>query len=250
TLVLFMLWVLAALAILCSSRLSMLPTMIICFGVFLLGLMSDYFFGRPAHGGAFLTSGDILLWTPPNGSGKEFAAFRVESRGVRSLPPDSVSVRLSLSTGKSQPNHLDKNGHLVLGSAREGDSDDALRKDFRAGQQCIISFAAIRDELTPYYIARVLHEEKGRHANAADFIKALRIRGVDMEEGIFTDLKSGGRTPENLANDLAKEHKLTDIFPGNLAFWVYPEGEGGELAMKSGQGVSASDVSAVVEPGA
>ena len=249
-LVLFMLWVLAALAILCSTQLSVMPTMIICFGVFLLGLMSDYFFGRPAQGGAFLTSGDVLLWTPPNDSEKEFPAFRVEPRGVRSLPPDSVSVRMGLSTGKSRPNFLDKNGHLVLSSAREGDSDDALRNDFRAGQKCIISFATIRDELTPYYIARVLREEKGQHANAADFIRSLRIRGVDMEEGIFAELKSGDRTPEDLAEDLAKQHKLADIFPGNLAFWVYPEGEGGELAMKAGQSGGASNVSAVVERGA
>jgi ABC-2 type transport system permease protein len=51
-LILFALWVLAAIALACSTRLDMIATLSICTGVFLLGLMSDYFFGqRAAHGG-------------------------------------------------------------------------------------------------------------------------------------------------------------------------------------------------------
>jgi ABC-type transport system involved in multi-copper enzyme maturation permease subunit len=50
-LVLFALWILAALALACSTRLDTIPTLAICSGLFLLGLMSDYFFGqRAAHG--------------------------------------------------------------------------------------------------------------------------------------------------------------------------------------------------------
>ena len=248
-LVLFMLWVLAALALLCSTQLGMMPTLLICIGLFLLGLMNDYFFGRPAQGGAFVTSGDILLWAPPDKNEGEFAAFRVEPRGVESLPPDPMSVRLALSTGQSQPNDIDGNGQLVLGSASEGDSEDAPKKDFRVGQQCIISFSTIRDNLAPYYISRVLKEEMNRHADAKGFIRALRMRGVDMEETVFDELKRGGRQPDEIAGDLAKEHKLTDIFPGNLAFWVYPEGNG-QLAMKAGQGGGATGISVPVETGA
>src|SRR5581483_1036057 len=44
-LVLFALWVLAGLALACSTRLEMIPTLAICSGVFLLGLMSQYLFG-------------------------------------------------------------------------------------------------------------------------------------------------------------------------------------------------------------
>jgi hypothetical protein len=47
-LILFALWVLAALAIACATRFEMIPTLAICTGVFLLGLMSDYLFGRRA----------------------------------------------------------------------------------------------------------------------------------------------------------------------------------------------------------
>ena len=55
-LILFALWVLAAVAIACSTRLDTIPTLAICSGVFLIGLMSDYFFGRHAETGAWWAS--------------------------------------------------------------------------------------------------------------------------------------------------------------------------------------------------
>ena len=45
-LILMALWLLAAIALACSTRLDMLPTLAICAAVFLLGVMSDYLFGR------------------------------------------------------------------------------------------------------------------------------------------------------------------------------------------------------------
>jgi hypothetical protein len=48
-LVLFALWILAALALACSTRLDMIPTLAICSALFLAGLMSDYLFGRRAE---------------------------------------------------------------------------------------------------------------------------------------------------------------------------------------------------------
>jgi hypothetical protein len=47
-LVLFALWILAAVALACSTRLDMIPTLAVCTAVFMLGLMSDYLFGRRA----------------------------------------------------------------------------------------------------------------------------------------------------------------------------------------------------------
>jgi len=47
-LVLFALWILAAIALACSTRLDTIPTLAICSALFLLGLMSDYLFGRLA----------------------------------------------------------------------------------------------------------------------------------------------------------------------------------------------------------
>ncbi len=47
-LILFALWILAGLALACSTRLDIIPTLAICSGLFLLGIMSDYLFGRRA----------------------------------------------------------------------------------------------------------------------------------------------------------------------------------------------------------
>lgn len=52
-LILFALWVLSGLAILCSTRLEMISTLAICTAVFLLGLVSDYFFGPKAQQGSW-----------------------------------------------------------------------------------------------------------------------------------------------------------------------------------------------------
>lgn len=45
-LILFALWILAGIALACSTRWEMVPTLAICSGIFLVGLMSDYLFGR------------------------------------------------------------------------------------------------------------------------------------------------------------------------------------------------------------
>ncbi len=45
-LVLFALWIMAALALACSTRFDMIPTLAICSAFFLLGLMSDYLYSR------------------------------------------------------------------------------------------------------------------------------------------------------------------------------------------------------------
>jgi len=45
-LILFALWILAGLALACSTRLDIIPTLAICSALFLLGIMSDYLFGR------------------------------------------------------------------------------------------------------------------------------------------------------------------------------------------------------------
>jgi ABC-type transport system involved in multi-copper enzyme maturation permease subunit len=64
-LILFALWILAGLALACSTRWEMIPTLAICSGIFLLGLMSDYLFGRTAQDtGAWWAS--ILYTVVPN----------------------------------------------------------------------------------------------------------------------------------------------------------------------------------------
>jgi ABC-type transport system involved in multi-copper enzyme maturation permease subunit len=55
-LILFALWILAALAMACSTRLDTIPTLAVCSAFFLIGLMSDYFFGRRAETGEWWAS--------------------------------------------------------------------------------------------------------------------------------------------------------------------------------------------------
>jgi hypothetical protein len=52
-LILFAVWVLAALALLCSTRLELIATLAVCTGFFLLGLMSDYLFEARAANGSW-----------------------------------------------------------------------------------------------------------------------------------------------------------------------------------------------------
>lgn len=47
-LILFAVWILAGFALACSTRLDIIPTLAICSAFFLLGIMSDYLFGRSA----------------------------------------------------------------------------------------------------------------------------------------------------------------------------------------------------------
>lgn len=63
-LILFAVFILAGLALACSTRLEVIPTLAICSGLFLLGLMSDYIFGRRAEAGSAWAS--VLYTILPN----------------------------------------------------------------------------------------------------------------------------------------------------------------------------------------
>lgn len=63
-LILFALWILAAIALACSTRVDVIPTLAICSAIFLIGIMSDYLFGRHAEKGSWLAS--VLYTVTPN----------------------------------------------------------------------------------------------------------------------------------------------------------------------------------------
>lgn len=63
-LVLFALWILAGLALACSTRFDVIPTLAICSTFFLLGLPSDYLFGTRAEHGSWWAS--VLYTVTPN----------------------------------------------------------------------------------------------------------------------------------------------------------------------------------------
>jgi hypothetical protein len=62
--ILFMLWLIASLAVTCSTRLDMIATLTICAILLMLGLMSDYLFGRMAEAGSWV--GSLLYTLVPN----------------------------------------------------------------------------------------------------------------------------------------------------------------------------------------
>jgi ABC-type transport system involved in multi-copper enzyme maturation permease subunit len=63
-LVLFALWILASVALACSTRVDVIPTLAICSAVFLVGIMSDYLFGLQAEKGHWWAS--VLYTVTPN----------------------------------------------------------------------------------------------------------------------------------------------------------------------------------------
>ncbi len=63
-LILLALLILAALALACSTRLEMVPTLAVCTGLFLVGLVSDYFWGTRAANGSWWAS--ALYTVTPN----------------------------------------------------------------------------------------------------------------------------------------------------------------------------------------
>jgi hypothetical protein len=63
-LILMALLILAALALACSTRVEMVPALAICSALFLLGLMSDYFWGTRAKAGSWWAS--ALYTVTPN----------------------------------------------------------------------------------------------------------------------------------------------------------------------------------------
>jgi ABC-type transport system involved in multi-copper enzyme maturation permease subunit len=63
-LILMAVLILAALALACSTRVEMVPTLAICSALFLLGLVSDYFWGTRAKAGSWWASG--LYAVTPN----------------------------------------------------------------------------------------------------------------------------------------------------------------------------------------
>ncbi len=63
-LILFALWILAGLALASATRLDLIPTLVVCSGFFLMGLMSEYLLGRLAREGSWWAS--LLFPVLPN----------------------------------------------------------------------------------------------------------------------------------------------------------------------------------------
>ena len=111
-LILFALWTIGAVAVACSTRLKWMPTMIICIGVFMAGMMSDYLLGKASEGGGAISPGEYLSYEPPPRKGGVVDAFIIEPRGIKRL--DKLEYQVRISTGrKHEGAHLRREKGMV-----------------------------------------------------------------------------------------------------------------------------------------
>lgn len=103
-LLLFALWTLAALAIACATRLDLIPTLAICSAVFVLGLMSDYLFGRRAEPAwrTFSTRLEELKASPWNPVQKELLTQVVERHDADKSGRLNLAEEASLTAEERQ----------------------------------------------------------------------------------------------------------------------------------------------------
>ena len=93
-LILMALLILAALALACSTRLEVIPTLSVCSALFLLGLVSDYFWGtRAVHGNVWA---NVFYTVTPN-----WQLFWVSDllEGKGSIPPSYLGKALGYTVG-------------------------------------------------------------------------------------------------------------------------------------------------------
>ena len=118
-LILFALWVLAAIALMCSTRFGWMPTMLICSGLFILGLMSDYLLGAAAQGGDLIRAGEYMTWSPPRKTPGTYSAFRMQLRGVPRLASMEYNVQIDVTGTKPDLNEFKAKERLIsLGSVQ------------------------------------------------------------------------------------------------------------------------------------
>lgn len=93
-LILMALLILAALALACSTRLELIPTLCVCSALFLLGLVSDYFWGTRAASGHIWAS--VLYTVTPNWQ-LFWVADLLETRNP--IPPSYLGKALGYTVG-------------------------------------------------------------------------------------------------------------------------------------------------------
>jgi hypothetical protein len=72
--------------------------MMICTGVFLIGMMSDYLLGEAAEGGGLIRQGEYVEYLPPENQRGMQKAFLLEPKGIRRLESLQYRVRVNFST--------------------------------------------------------------------------------------------------------------------------------------------------------
>jgi ABC-2 type transport system permease protein len=138
-LILFALWILAGLALACSTRLDMIATLAVCSAFFLIGLMSDYLFGRHSQG----------IWRRD---------MQIEVTHTRRSEPQQALLREMIAKYDK-----DDNGTLDVAERERISAEDRVRLT-QAGMGGA-TWASVLYAITPnwqlFWIADALDAEKG-----------------------------------------------------------------------------------------
>ncbi|MFM1556318.1 MAG: ABC transporter permease, partial [Limisphaerales bacterium] len=221
-LILFALWLLSALALLCSTRLSWLPTMSICSGIFLLGLMSDYLLGRTAEGGGMIHAGEYVIWNPPGNQAGTHTVFRLKPRGVRRLADMEFMVKMNVN-GPATP----EDKQLV---------DGVLTLDVRTEDgQIKIGYEEIKTKLDTLLKLRWNEPLERKMIQIGRQLLPGEFPGNSMELKLAGEIREKINSQSvELEQDETKKELLiefrilddqvtTKVVPGHLALWIMPE---------------------------
>ena len=221
-LILFALWLLSALALLCSTRLSWLPTMSICSGIFLLGLMSDYLLGRTAEGGGMIHAGEYVIWNPPGNQAGTHTVFRLKPRGVRRLADMEFMVKMNVN-GPATP----EDKQLV---------DGVLTLDVRTEDgQIKIGYEEIKTKLDTLLKLRWNEPLERKMIQIGRQLLPGEFPGNSMELKLAGEIRekinsqSAELEQDETKKELLIEFRIlndqvtTKVVPGHLALWIMPE---------------------------
>ena len=119
---------LCAIAVSLAVRLDMIPTFMLCSALFLLGLFSDYLFGRPGAEGSFFAG--LLYTLIPNwqhflGSG----CLKPGKRHSSNLYPESIQLCPPIHPGHTQCRNLrlPSNGYPIIMKQQTGPSSSVIQ---------------------------------------------------------------------------------------------------------------------------
>ena len=225
-LILMALWVLAAIAVMCSTRLGWMPTMMICAGVFIIGLMSDYLLGESAQGGGLLRPGEYMTWNPPGNQAGNYSVCRLQVRGVPRLADINYRVEVDVTGSKSELNGFKSQERLItLGSVQT----NVVQIDYERLK------GLLDYDLKERWNVPVEREmiRLGRGLMPEQFPgDSMDLTLLPQMEEALAEREAVIERDEAKKEDLSEYRRLEDqvktpVVPGHLAFWV--ELENGRL---------------------
>ena len=240
-LLLFALFILAAIALMCSTRMGWMPTMMICSGVFLLGLMSDYLLGEAAQGGGLLRAGEYMTWNPPGNQAGRHVAFRIQPRGIPRLSNMEYTVEIDI-TGKNPS--LNQLGAGLLERSYTNRIGQVVHYHEQVNEVPVVVVGSVQTNVVQIDYARLkslldrdlkhrwnvpVQQEMvrvGRRLAPEQFPgDSVKLSLLPQIANAIDEREADLERAEDKKEDLREFRRLydqerTDVVPGHLAFWV------------------------------